>query len=219
MRHFGRIGPQPRTVINPEYACRGRKTGARVDTRIPVGAARGQPWTEPGGPSGQGGRAPPSAGGGVVRGAQGISGVADGTALAFTLLTPSGEVNEVVANQVKENLGACGVDVSIEVLDPALFLSEWPDGPVFGRGFGLVAWAWRTLVSPVCETFLTGQVPSDDSPLGINASGFSDAEYDSACQSLLLNLPAAAAFDDGARKTQQIIADQFPATPLSAPPG
>ena len=160
----------------------------------------------------------PSAGGGVVRGAQGISGVADGTALAFTLLTPSGEVNEVVANQVKENLGACGVDVSIEVLDPALFLSEWPDGPVFGRGFGLVAWAWPTLVSPVCETFLTGQVPSDDSPLGINASGFSDAEYDSACQSLLLNLPDAAAFDDGARKTQQIIADQVPAIPLFVRP-
>jgi peptide/nickel transport system substrate-binding protein len=151
---------------------------------------------------------------GSVRQARGVRGVQDGTKLALTLSSPSGELEQAVAEMIRDDLAACGVEVKIEPLDPAELLAEWPDGAVFGRHFDLALWAWPTIASPVCEMFSSGQIPSDANPHGINASGFSDPDYDEACQSLLLDIPDSTAFADGVRTTQEVLADQLPALPL-----
>ena len=149
-----------------------------------------------------------------VREAQGVPGVQNGTRLAISLLSSSGELDGAVAERIKEDLATCGVEISVERLDPAALLAEWPDGPLFGRTFGLAVWAWPTIVSPVCEMFSTKQIPSDANPHGINASGFSDPTYDNGCQSILLDIPDTAAFDGGVGSTQEVFAEQIPAVPL-----
>jgi peptide/nickel transport system substrate-binding protein len=149
-----------------------------------------------------------------IRVARDVPGVQDGTQLAMSLISSNGDLEGNVATKIKEDLAACGVEVSIETLDPASMLAEWPDGPVFGRTFDLALWAWPTVVSPVCEMFSSEQIPSDANPHGINASGFSDPAYDAACMSILLDTPDSKAFVDGVQTTQQILADQLPALPL-----
>lgn len=149
-----------------------------------------------------------------VREARGVPGIQDGTRLAFSLLSSSGDLGSAVADKVAEDLAACGVEVSVERLDPPSLFAEWPEGPLFGRTFGLAVWAWPTVVSPVCEMFSSGQIASDANPHGINASGFSNEDYDTACESVLLNIPDHPAFLEGSRMTQEIFADQLPAIPL-----
>lgn len=156
----------------------------------------------------------PQAGSDGVRQAQGVDGIADGTRLSLSLYASSDGLEAAVAEKIQEDLGACGVEVSVETLPPADLLAEWPDGPVFGRSFGLAVWAWPTVVSPVCEMFSSAQLPSDANPHGINASGFNDPDYDAACQAILLDVPDSAGFAQGVRTTQEILADRLPALPL-----
>jgi peptide/nickel transport system substrate-binding protein len=159
-------------------------------------------WISPGGDSAS------------VRVARGVAGVPDGTKLALSLVTSNAELEQAIADKIKQDLSSCGVEITVEALDPATLLAEWPDGPVFGRTFDLALWAWPTVVSPVCEMFSSSQIPSDANPHGINASGFSDPDYDAACDSILLNTPDTAGFVDGVQTTQEIFADQVPALPL-----
>ncbi len=151
---------------------------------------------------------------GSVREAQGVTGVQNGTKLALSLVSSTGAIEGAIADKIKEDLADCGVEIAVETLDPASLLAEWPEGPVFGRTFDMALWAWPTVVSPVCEMFSSAQIPSDANPHGINASGFSDSAYDQDCESILLNTPDSAAFVDGVRTTQEILADQLPALPL-----
>jgi peptide/nickel transport system substrate-binding protein len=153
-----------------------------------------------------------------VREARDVTGVQNGTKLTLSLVVSSGDIQGTIAGKIKDDLAECGVEVSVETLDPASLLAEWPDGPVFGRSFDLALWAWPTVVSPVCEMFSSAQIPSEANPHGINASGFSDPAYDQDCESILLNTPDSPAFVDGVRKTQEILADQLPALPLFVRP-
>jgi ABC-type transport system substrate-binding protein len=90
----------------------------------------------------------------------------------------------------------------------------WPEGPAFGRNFQTIGWAWPAWVSPLCEMFHSGELPSAAAPLGVNAAGFSNAEYDAACGVLLHSLPESPEYAQAAQDTQRILAEALPFIPL-----
>jgi ABC-type oligopeptide transport system substrate-binding subunit len=89
---------------------------------------------------------------------------------------------------------------------------------VFGAGFESVLWAWPTWSLPPCELFLTSELPSQASPNGVNASGFSSAAYDRACSTLLFSGGWGTDAIQAAADTQALLAEGLPALPLFARP-
>ena len=152
------------------------------------------------------------------RQAGGVSGVANGTPLAFTLLTLPGQVPQAAAEWVQRDLAACGMEVLLEAVPSAELFTSWPEGPVFGRSYASVMWAWPNFFSPACEMFAGWEIPSDENPQGINAAGFSDPGYDEACRTLLWSPAGTAEYEQAADRVQAIVAEQLPALPLFVRP-
>lgn len=150
--------------------------------------------------------------------ARGVPGVPDGIPLAFTLTTAADSGFEPIADRLHDDLLGCGVEVTVAFEDSAALFAPWPEGPVFGRTFQAVAWSWPSWVSPLCEVFSSAQIPSDDNPIGVNASGFEDEEYDETCQRVLLGPPESQAYREAVRRTQEIFTEQLPAIPLFLKP-
>lgn len=149
-----------------------------------------------------------------ARTAFGVTGVPDGTELAFDLYSLAGDQPEQVAQTVAADLEACGADVSVQALPAEELFASWPDGPAFGRRFGAVIWAWPSFASPACEMFAGWEVPSDERPLGINASGYANSDYDAACRTMLLSPPGTAEFDQAASRLQFEFAADVPGVGL-----
>jgi peptide/nickel transport system substrate-binding protein len=150
--------------------------------------------------------------------ARGVAGVQYGTSLILNYIAVPGEFQEAVALRVQEDLHQCGVQVEVEILDSQELFVAWPEGQVFGRRFGLLNWAWPSMLSPACEMFLSSEIPSDDKPFGINASGFRDADYDQVCKRILLGAPYGSDYFAAVQETQRIFAAQLPALPLYVRP-
>ncbi|MGA9531729.1 MAG: ABC transporter substrate-binding protein [Anaerolineales bacterium] len=156
--------------------------------------------------------------GAPVRTAAGVTGVPDGTPLALSLRSLPGGMGFAAAEWVKADLEACGVQVDLEPQAAAELFATWPDGPVFGRRFDMVTWAWPAFASPPCEMFAGWEIPSEEQPNGINASGYQVDEYDTGCDTLLLSPPGTAAYDDAIVRVQASFVDGLPALPLFVRP-
>jgi len=154
----------------------------------------------------------------TARVAQGVPGVPAGTPLALRLLTGVDSLHRSLAAALAGDLAECGIGLEPEFLEPASLLAPWPDGPVFGRSFEAVGWAWLGLLSPPCEMFAGGEIPSDDNPIGSNASGYRNTAYDEACAAAQLALPGSDAQRAAIRQTQEILAADLPAIALFARP-
>ncbi len=149
-----------------------------------------------------------------VRTSLGVPGLQNGVPLRFTLFTAAGDIREEMAGKIQSDLAQCGIEALIEMLDPESLTEPWPDGRVFGRNFGMVAWSWPDWITPLCEMFSPGDIPSDEDPYGINVSGFNDAEYQGACEGVLLGLPGIRGYEDDVAETQKIFREALPAVPL-----
>ncbi len=160
----------------------------------------------------------PSPDGTGTRTAAGVKGVPDGTLLSFSLTVGDNGLGQATAEAIAGQLGQCGIQVKVAPLPAAQITEPWPAGPVFGRAFDAVAWAWPALATVPCEMFQGGEIASTANRYGVNASGFEDASYDKACQQVLLGLPDTDAYVQAASSVQQIVADQIPAIPLLVRP-
>ena len=148
------------------------------------------------------------------RTARGVEGVALGTPLSFTFLTTPDEFHRAVAARLEDDLAGCGIEVMTEFLSQADLFEPWPDGPAFGRSFQTVGWAWPSWVSPLCEMYASREIPSDESPFGVNAAGFSLPEYDRACSTLLLGRADSLEYSHAVRMTQELFRESLPSIPL-----
>jgi len=79
-------------------------------------------------------------------------------------------------------------------------------------------WAWPTWSVPPCELFLSSELPSQASPNGVNASGYSSPAYDRACSTLLLSGGWGEAAIQAAAETQALLAKDLPTLSLFARP-
>jgi peptide/nickel transport system substrate-binding protein len=146
--------------------------------------------------------------------ASAVENVANGTELAFSFVTTPDGYHQELAEHIRSDLEGCGIQVEIDFLPQDELFEPWPDGLAFGRQFQAVGWAWPSWVSPLCEMFASQEIPSDNHPFGINASGYLNRDYDDACTQLLYGLPDSAAYSAAARTTQELFTESLPAIPL-----
>ena len=153
------------------------------------------------------------------RTAQGVAGVADGTSFTVQYLVSDEAERLAVAQMVQADLLQCGIQAEILTLPVEEYLAAGPDGPVFGRQFDLAQFAWMTAIEPPCSLYLTNEIPGiyPDSPKGwggVNASGYSNPQYDQACLDSLYSLPDTPRHVEEHAEAQAIFAEDLPALPL-----
>jgi peptide/nickel transport system substrate-binding protein len=115
-----------------------------------------------------------------------VPGVYNGKRFEVTLLVPDGDLYAILGQEIQAMLSECGILVTLEMISTESLTASYPDGSAFGRSFDMVLWSWPDWRLPLCEMFATREIPSDRYPYGVNASGFSNATYDLACDRLIL---------------------------------
>ncbi|MBE9508816.1 MAG: hypothetical protein IMY86_12295 [Chloroflexi bacterium] len=150
-----------------------------------------------------------------VREAQRISGIRTGTRFEVTLLIPGEDtVPQQVARIVKANLADCGIRVALAPLPSWEFFADGPEGPFFGRQFDLAETARQFDVVPSCGHYVSSEIPDKERWYGDNASGYSNPDYDAACQAALQALPGTWEYEEYHRQAQAIFSEELPALPL-----
>jgi peptide/nickel transport system substrate-binding protein len=86
---------------------------------------------------------------------------------------------------------------------------------LFGRRFDLAQYAIGVnTLEPQCDWFTTDQTPRvSNNWVGVNVSGFSDSDFDSACREALQVLPNEPGYTSHQR-AQEFFAFEIPAIPL-----
>lgn len=153
------------------------------------------------------------------RTAQGVAGVPDGTAFEVEYLVSSDTPSQTDALAIQKMLGQCGILTKIVSKLPQEFLAPGPDGPVFGRKFDLAQFAWAGSFEPACNLYLTSEITGSYSEFpkgwgGMNASGYSNPQYDSACGNALFSLSDAPQHRPEHLQAQEIFSTELPALPL-----
>jgi peptide/nickel transport system substrate-binding protein len=151
--------------------------------------------------------------------AQGLAGVPDGTPFEVEYLVSSDPGPQADATAIQAMLGNCGIKATIFATSPQKFLTPGPNGPVFGRAFDLAQFAWAGSYEPPCNLYLSGEIPGPypDFPKGwggVNASGYSNSQYDEACENALFSLADAPIHQSAHYQAQQIFSTDLPALPL-----
>ena len=174
------------------------------------------------------------------REAHNIPGILDGTPLSIRYWTTSTTQREQVSKIFERNLEECGIEVSLNYFSFEEFFTYSMDGPVAGRDFDLVQFAYGTDVEPICEKWLSDKIPGDmdfivsDIPwmykaLGDsvspqrqafidwniwNHSGYVNPVYDVVCEHALKSLPSDVTYRENHLLAQDIISRDLPMIPL-----
>ncbi len=151
--------------------------------------------------------------------AQGVSGVPDGTSFEVDYLVSTDATAKGTAEAIQADLAQCGIAANIVSQPPTEYLAPGPDGPVFGRAFDLAQYAWTASLEPPCNLYLTSEIPGPypEYPKGwggVNASGFSNPQYDQACENALYSLADEAQHQSAHFQAQEIYSTELPSLPL-----
>jgi len=149
-----------------------------------------------------------------VREAHNIPGIADGTPFQVVYHTTDDPLRVQAAHLVRENLAECGIQSSVETLPPEMLFASGPEGALFGRRFDLAQFSWRITPDPLCDLFLSSQIPDAGRWGKPNVAGFLDDEYDSACSAALAAFPDSAEYAAAHIEAQRIFSERLPALPL-----
>jgi peptide/nickel transport system substrate-binding protein len=145
-------------------------------------------------------------------------GVEAGTEFSVKLVAGDGPLARTVGERIQSDLAACGIQVEVQHLGAAEMFAAWPEGPLFGRQVNMGLWAWPNHIVPACEMFMGAERAGEDQPLGINASGLQDAQYDQACQRAMIASPGSEAYSQAVEDTQDLFRGLIPAVPLFSRP-
>lgn len=153
------------------------------------------------------------------RTAQEVVGVPDGTAFEVEYLVSSDTRPQSDALAIQKMLGECGIGTRIVTQQPQDFLAPGPDGPIFGRSFDLAQFAWAGSFEPACNLYLTSEItgPYPEFPKGwggMNASGYTNPQFDAACENALFSLPDAPQHRTEHMQAQAIFSTELPTLPL-----
>lgn len=149
-----------------------------------------------------------------VREAHSIRGVAEGTPFQVTYYTTGDPLRIQTAQLIQANLADCGIQVEIETLPSETLFAPGPEGVLFGRRFDLAQFSWRAAPDPLCDLFLSSQIPDASHWDRPNVAGFLDDEYDTACLAALEALPGSQSYAAGYTEAQRIFSERLPVLPL-----
>ena len=149
----------------------------------------------------------------------GVAGVPDDTRFTFTYLVPDGPQRLAVAEMVQESLARCGIQAEIESQAWQTLLGPGPDSPVFGRAFDMAQFAWGASSRPPCFLYQSDQTPGPypDYPRGWgggNPGGYTNPEFDRACQEATYTLPDLDVYTQANAQAQTIFLQNVPVVPL-----
>jgi peptide/nickel transport system substrate-binding protein len=150
---------------------------------------------------------------------QGVTGVPDGTPLTLNYQTLGGGERQQMAEQIRDGLAQCGIQVDLQFGEREAVFAPGPDGPVFGRRFDLAQFAWPASLQPSCSLFITSEIPGLYPQFskgwgGANETGYSNPEFDQACLRARLSLPDSAEYAQAHHQAQAIFAQDLPVLPL-----
>jgi peptide/nickel transport system substrate-binding protein len=161
------------------------------------------------------------------RTAQGVPNVPEGTPLSFRYWTTEASVRQKIVPILQETLARCGVRLEVQYFPAAEFFADPPEGDLFSRRFDMAEFAWLTGTLPPCDLFTSENIPGDPEVLnpdgsprfpkgweGQNNPGYSDPEFDEACQAAREALPGGPGYEEKHQRAQQIFADELPVIPL-----
>lgn len=159
--------------------------------------------------------------------AQGVAQVPDGTPLAFTYATTDTAIRQQGAQILAESLAQCGIQVEVQHLEHDTFFAEPPEGELFSRRFDMAEFAWEAGTLPSCRLYISAEIPGDPNARepdgsrrfpqgwsGQNITGYSNPEFDLACQAALEALPGQPGYATNHLLAQEIFARDLPAIPL-----
>jgi len=148
--------------------------------------------------------------------AAGVHNVPNGTALDLTYITTSAAQRMQVSKIVADSLAQCGIQVNIKYVDQTVLYAAGPDGALFGRKFDLAEFAMgSTNTEPPCEWFTSAEVPTAANQwVGTNVSGYSNPNFDAACQAIHQSLPDEPAHAQAFQQAQTIFSGDLPVLPL-----
>ncbi len=151
-----------------------------------------------------------------IRHAQGVTGETDGAPLAVTYLTTQAPLRVAIANIIQSSLAECGVQVDVKSLTTDVLYAAGPDGPLFGRSFDLAEYAWDSSAQPPCFLYESDQIPTADNDwLTGNVTGYSNKDYDAACQKATQARPDQPdQYTQGQQDAERILAQDLPTLPL-----
>ncbi len=152
------------------------------------------------------------------RQAAGVPGVGDGTPLAFTYHVAGSEVPAPAAI-IRDSLAQCGVSVTLASQSAEELLAPGPGGSVFGRQFEMAQFAWSFSGESLCRLFMSSEIPGlyPDYPKGWgggNAPGYSNPDFDAACNFATTSLPDAEATIQAHQAALEIFVEDLPVLPL-----
>jgi peptide/nickel transport system substrate-binding protein len=148
------------------------------------------------------------------RTAQGVKDVADGTTLIVNSTMVFTELRQKAVAILGASLLECGIGYVATYTDNSMFVAG-ADGLLFGRLFETAQFGWIAGVEPACELYTTAEIPTiDNGYSGSNPTGFSDPEYDRACDLAHRALPGTPAYVQNQYQAQKIFAEYLPSIPL-----
>ena len=148
--------------------------------------------------------------------AQGVENVPDGTELVFNYATTQAALRVDVAKEIASSLEQCGVSLSVQFYDVGTLYAPGPAGLLFGRNFELAQYAWDAGTQPPCFLYETEQIPTEENGwLSVNVTGYSNPQYDSACQVARMTHPSQTdVYTQAVQTVQQLFATEMPVIPL-----
>lgn len=152
--------------------------------------------------------------GDTVREAHAIPGIPDGTPFQVHYITTDDPLRVQVAQRIQSDLAQCGLQVHLETMPAEALFAPGPDGPLFGRRFDIAQFAWRAVADPLCDRFVSSQIPDDVDGARPNVTGFIDDEYDTACLTALKAWPDNETFVAAHLEAQRILSERLPVLPL-----
>ncbi len=125
-----------------------------------------------------------------------------------------------VRKVIVESLADCGIGVTTNYLPVNEMYAAGPDGVVFGRNFDLAELAWSTGRQAPCFLYTSSEIPTAKNNWlgtrygGVNITGWSDDEYDVACeQAFSAGLEKDLVISQNQRM-QEILMEELPVIPL-----
>jgi peptide/nickel transport system substrate-binding protein len=145
-----------------------------------------------------------------------VKNVVAGTPLIVNYITTAALQRRQVSEILSKSLAQCGVGVNLKYVSQDELYAPGPNGPLFGRSFDLAEYAIGNAgTEPPCSWFLSDQIPARTNQwIGLNISGYSNADYDATCQKALKILPDQAGYKDAYTQVQSIYANDLPSVPL-----
>jgi peptide/nickel transport system substrate-binding protein len=156
----------------------------------------------------------------------------DGVPMVINFETTNATQRQQATQVLADSLLQCGIQAVLNYYPSSEWFADWPDGKLFGRNFDLGQFAWLTGVEPPCDLYRSTQTPTDPDgsfisimtgetvngagPGGSNNSGFTNPEYDAACNAAVTSLPGLPEYDANHLEAQRIFGEQLPVAPLYA---